>query len=105
MREKGSALFLMRNSWSSRVKMSFVTVASVRGCQAGSRPFKINVTALNVPILYSWRRRWQRARVRAVFPEPTGLWKSDQLQITEKREPVALPADTDGEAALLKVSR
>lgn len=28
MRSAGRALFLMRNSWSSRVKMSFVTVAA-----------------------------------------------------------------------------
>lgn len=29
MREMGSARFLMRNSWSSRVKISFVTAAVV----------------------------------------------------------------------------
>jgi hypothetical protein len=47
----GRALFLVRNSQSSRVKMSFVTAAMenrARSCV-------------------------QRASMRAVFPEPTGL--------------------------------
>lgn len=51
IREGGRALLVIRKVASSVVKMSLVTVA----------------------MLYSSRRRWQRARVSAVFPEPTGL--------------------------------
>ena len=41
MRDAGSALFLMRNSWSSRVKMSFVTVAMRGGAgKAGCRKMR-----------------------------------------------------------------
>jgi hypothetical protein len=51
IREGGRALLVMRKVASSVVKMSLVTVA----------------------ILYSERSRWQRARVSAVLPDPTGL--------------------------------
>lgn len=52
MREGARALWRVRNSASSRVKMSFVTAA----------------------MLYWSRRARQRARMRAVLPEPTGLY-------------------------------
>lgn len=51
MRAGGRAECLVRNSASSRVKMSFVTAA----------------------MLYLLRRARQRASMRAVLPEPTGL--------------------------------
>lgn len=51
MRDGGRALLVRRKVASSVVKMSFVTVA----------------------MLYSFRRRWHRANVKAVLPEPTGL--------------------------------
>lgn len=47
----GRALFLVRNSQSSRVKMSFVTAAMEKRV----------------------RRCLQRASIRAVLPDPTGL--------------------------------
>jgi hypothetical protein len=47
----GRALFLVRNSQSSRVKMSFVTAAMEKRV----------------------RKALQRASMRAVLPEPTGL--------------------------------
>jgi hypothetical protein len=53
-RYAGSALFLVRNSQSSRVKMSFVTAAMEKRV----------------------RRALHRASMRAVLPEPTGLWLS-----------------------------
>ena len=49
--EGGRAPWRWRNSQSSRVKMSFVTAARE----------------------YLSRRAWQRASMRAVLPEPTGL--------------------------------
>ena len=51
MRSGGRAWCFVRNSASSRVKMSLVTAA----------------------MLYSSRRARQRASIRAVLPEPTGL--------------------------------
>ena len=50
----GKALFLVRNSQSSRVKMSFVTAAIEKRV----------------------RSLLQRASMRAVLPEPTGLVES-----------------------------
>jgi hypothetical protein len=56
----GSALFLVRNSQSSRVKMSFVTAAMEKRV----------------------RKALQRASMRAVLPEPTGLGvQSIHLQV------------------------
>lgn len=51
MRDGGRALLVRRKVASSVVNISFVMVA----------------------MLYSDRRLWQRARVSAVLPEPTGL--------------------------------
>jgi hypothetical protein len=51
IRDGGSALLVRRKVASSVVKMSFVTVA----------------------MLYWFRRRWHRASVSAVLPDPTGL--------------------------------
>ena len=51
MRSGGRAECRIRNSQSSRVKMSLVTAA----------------------MEYCARRDWQRASIRAVLPEPTGL--------------------------------
>jgi len=51
IRDGGRAEWRIRNSQSSRVKMSFVTAA----------------------MEYLSRRALQRASMRAVFPEPTGL--------------------------------
>lgn len=52
MREAGRALCFVRNSASSRVKMSLVTAAMEKAL----------------------RRAWQRTSIRAVLPEPTGLF-------------------------------
>jgi hypothetical protein len=49
----GRALFLVKNSQSSRVKMSFVTAAIEKRARSAV----------------------QRASMSAVFPEPTGLMK------------------------------
>jgi hypothetical protein len=56
----GRALFRVRNSQSSRVKMSFVTAAMEKRAR-------------------SWV---QRASMRAVFPEPTGLGISVHILVT-----------------------
>lgn len=55
----GRALFLVRNSQSSRVKMSLVTAAMEKRV----------------------RRCLQRASIRAVFPDPTGLLVSVFLYV------------------------
>lgn len=55
----GRALFLVRNSQSSRVKMSFVTAAIEKRV----------------------RKALQRASMRAVLPEPTGLKSVNQSVI------------------------
>lgn len=71
-----SASCRIRNSWSSRVKMSFVTTAETPECALvrGQAREGRGRRARDGPILCESRKCRQRARVRAVLPEPTGLY-------------------------------
>jgi hypothetical protein len=89
----GNALFLVRNSQSSRVKMSFVTAA----IEKRARRF-----------VHSWS-------IRAVFPDPTGLMKSAPcsviLSILDREvgpimihaNNASLPSNTYGKSSIFPV--
>ena len=64
IRDAGRALCFVKNSASSRVKISLVTAA----------------------MEYFSRRAWQSASIRAVFPDPTGLQQLSHLNITSMKE-------------------
>jgi len=98
IRSAGRARFFMRNSWSSRVKMSLVTVARL------SQAIDTRTCRKPTPMLYWVRRCRQRARVSAVFPEPTGLER--RLRGTTQKDwgDCDLPPNADSEAALFEIS-
>jgi len=121
IRSFGSASLRIRNSWSSRVKMSLVTAAAgqhssgldMRRLKATSRdreqvdidearPHWCVMGWRDAPILYSSRSALQSANSNAVFPEPTGL-RVSTIRLAAHRIGARLPADTDGEGPLVPV--
>lgn len=75
----------MRNSQSSRVKMSFVTAAMEKRA----------------------RKALQRASMRAVLPEPTGLFKSASRliwKLSRTQDAKNIPSNANGKGPLLPVA-
>jgi hypothetical protein len=54
-------------------------------------------------MLYSLRNAWQRAKVSAVFPEPTGLGTTLGYIYPESNRYMNVPSNTNSKPSLLKV--
>jgi hypothetical protein len=83
--DAGRALCFVRNSQSSRVKMSLVTAAMEKRA----------------------RRALQRASMRAVLPEPTGLEALVVLFLSFAlacQKETSIPSDADSESPILPVA-
>lgn len=55
-------------------------------------------------MLYSFRSFWQRARVRAVLPDPTGLWTCTRERLFYQRYLYRVPANANCESPFLEVA-